>query len=251
MSAKKLVVANWKMNGGQNLINDYAELFSNDFSPTAEVAACVPYPFISSAKHTLEGVTPFFVGAQDLSVNENGAYTGEVSASMLSELAVRYVIVGHSERREYHAESDALIADKTVAALRANLSPILCVGESLEVREAGHTLSFVKDQLDAVLKQLTSADFEKLVIAYEPIWAIGTGVSATTDMVAEAHSGLREMVIGHAGEELGKKVPLLYGGSVNDSNAADIFSIDNVEGGLVGGASLKPAVFREVCLAAS
>ena len=200
MPNKKLVVANWKMNGGAELIRAYRDEYSSGFDPAATVAACVPFPFIAAAKAALEGSTPFSVGAQDISIYESGAYTGEVSGSMLAELGASFVITGHSERRQYHGESDALVAQKTKAVLAAGLRPILCVGESLQVREAGQTLSFVKTQVDAVLSQLKAEDFAKLVIAYEPIWAIGTGVSATTEMVAEAHQGLRAMVNAHAGE---------------------------------------------------
>jgi triosephosphate isomerase len=213
---------------------------------TADVAVCVPFPYLAQAALAL-AASDIRWGAQDCSAHEQGAYTGEVSAGMLRELGCRYAIVGHSERRQYHAESDQLVADKAKAALARGVTPIVCVGETLAQREAGQTEAVVKRQLSAVIHTLTHCVGE-MVVAYEPVWAIGTGKTATPEQAQAVHALLRAQLA--AATPRAAEMTLLYGGSVKPDNAAQLFAQADIDGGLVGGASLKAADFIAVCRAA-
>ena len=229
---RKLVVGNWKMHGSHPA---NAELLAGILAArpfTADVAVCVPFPYLSETAVTLAAGEVRW-GAQDVSAHEQGAYTGEVSAAMLQEFGCRYVIVGHSERRAYHAESDQLVADKAKAALTHGLVPIVCVGETLAERESGQTEAVVGRQLDAVIATL-GADLAKVVVAYEPVWAIGTGKTASPEQAQAVHAFLRARL--KSAQPDAARVPLLYGGSVKPDNAAELFAQADIDGGLIGGA---------------
>ena len=243
---RKLVVGNWKMHGSRPA---NAELLAGVLAGrpyTADVAVCVPFVFLTETAATLAGGDLRW-GAQDCSAHAQGAYTGEVSAAMLAECGCRYVIVGHSERRAYHAESDALVALKAQAALAKGVTPIVCVGETLEQREAGETEAVVKRQLSAVIHQLTHCASE-IVVAYEPVWAIGTGRTATPEQAQAVHAVLRAQLQAATGR--GDAMRILYGGSVKADNPTELFSQPDIDGGLIGGASLKAADFVAICRAA-
>ncbi|CAG1014519.1 triosephosphate isomerase (TIM) [Burkholderiaceae bacterium] len=244
---RKLVVGNWKMNGSR-LAN--AELLAGieEAGPfTAEVAVCAPFPYLSEVALSLQGRRIAW-GAQDCSSHESGAYTGEVSAAMLAEFGCKYVIVGHSERRAYHAESDQLVADKAKVALAHNLTPIVCVGETLAEREAQQTDAVVKRQMSAVIHTLGHC-ISQVVVAYEPVWAIGTGKTASPEQAQAVHALLRTQL--HAASPKSAEMQILYGGSVKADNAATLFSQSDIDGGLIGGASLKAADFAAICRAAA
>jgi triosephosphate isomerase len=243
---RKLVVGNWKMNGSRPA---NAELLAGILAARpfmADVAVCVPFPYLVETAATL-AATDIRWGAQDCSAHAEGAYTGEVSAAMLAECGCRYAIVGHSERRAYHAESDDLVAHKAQAALARGVTPIVCVGETLAQRDAGETELVVKRQLSAVIQRLAHCAGE-IVVAYEPVWAIGTGRTATPEQAQQVHHVLRaqlQAATGHAGA-----MRILYGGSVKPDNAATLFAMPDIDGGLIGGASLKATDFVAICRAA-
>ncbi len=205
-------------------------------SDAVETAVCVPFPYLAQAREKLAG-TRVAWGAQNLSQHAQGAYTGEVSAAMLLDFGCRYVIVGHSERRSLYGDSDALVAAKFDAALKAGLTPILCLGETLEQREAGVTAQVVNTQLDAVMDACGAASLGRAVVAYEPVWAIGTGRTATPDQAQEVHALIRARVAGKD-SAVAKGLQILYGGSVKASNAKEIFAMPDIDGGLIGGAAL-------------
>jgi triosephosphate isomerase (TIM) len=246
MSRRQLIVGNWKMHGSRAA---NAELLAGILAArpyTADVAVCVPAVFLSETAATL-AASEIRWGAQDVSAHEQGAYTGEVSAAMLREQGCRYTLVGHSERRAYHAESDTLVAQKAQAALAKGVTPIVCVGETLAERDAGQTEVVVKRQLAAVIHQLAHCAAE-MVVAYEPVWAIGTGRTATPEQAQAVHAVLRaqlQAATGHA-----ERMTILYGGSVKPDNAATLFAQADIDGGLIGGASLKAADFIAICRAA-
>jgi triosephosphate isomerase len=245
----KLVVGNWKMNGSRAA---NAALLSSIAAGlegvNAACAVCAPAPYLQQCQELLSG-GPVAWGAQDVSVHTGGAYTGEVSASMLADFACRYVIVGHSERRAYHGESSELVAGKALAALNAGLTPIVCVGETLAEREAGQTAEVVSSQLAAVLAVLSDAQLAKIVVAYEPVWAIGTGRNATPEMAQEVHAQLRAQLQARS-PQAAEAVAILYGGSMKPDNAAELMAQPDIDGGLVGGAALKATDFLAVLRAA-
>lgn len=211
------------------------------------VALCVPSPYLAQLRTLIAAVPAIDLGAQDVSSQASGAFTGEISASMLKEFGCRYVIVGHSERRQYHGESDALVADKAKAALAAGVTPIVCVGETLAEREAGRTEEVVKRQLAAVI-HTNGHCISEIVVAYEPVWAIGTGKTATPEEAQTVHAVLRTQLkaaTGHA-----DRVKILYGGSMNAANAASLLGQADIDGGLIGGASLKAPDFLKIIAAA-
>ncbi|MFY9479251.1 MAG: triose-phosphate isomerase [Aquabacterium sp.] len=247
---KKLVVGNWKMHGSRSVNAELLQgLLAADLStsaPRADVAVCPPFVYLADAVAALQGGA-IAVGSQDVSVQAQGAFTGEVAGPMLRELGVRYTIVGHSERRTYHAESDQLVADKARAALSHGLVPIVCVGETLAEREADQTEAVVGRQLQAVIDTL-GADLVRVVVAYEPVWAIGTGKTASPEQAQAVHAFLRARLT--AAQADAARVPLLYGGSVKPDNAAELFSQADIDGGLIGGASLKAADFAAIARAA-
>lgn len=240
------VVGNWKMNASLEstsvLLNGLTEAWSGVHQ--AEVAVCVPYPYLAKTAEGLEQSNIAY-GAQDVSTHESGAYTGEVSTDMLLDFGCKYVIVGHSERREYHSESSELVAAKFEAAFKKGLIPILCVGETLEEREGERTFDVVGQQLKAVIDRCGLEGVAKGVVAYEPVWAIGTGRSATPEMAQEVHAYIRE-VLGPEGEH----TAILYGGSVKPTSAAALFAQQDIDGALVGGASLVAEDFLAICRAA-
>lgn len=251
---RKLVAGNWKMNGrlGQN-----AELLSQlrlwaDDQPKVqdglvELLFCVPFAYLAQAAEQLQD-SPLLVGAQTLSEFPEGAYTGEVSARMLLDFGCRYVIVGHSERRQIFNETNVQIAQKVQAAMASGLVPILCVGETLNQREAGETLAVVFAQLDAVFQAIPENQVTEFVVAYEPVWAIGTGKTATPDQAQQVHAAIRAK-LAEKHPDLGQKTLILYGGSVKAENASSLFSQPDIDGGLVGGASLNARDFIEICKA--
>jgi triosephosphate isomerase len=247
---RKLVAGNWKMNGSlaanAALVAGIKEGLPAD---VCDVAVCVPAPYLAQVQGAVAGsvVAP---GAQDMSAHASGAYTGEVSAAMLQEFGVQYVILGHSERRAYHGETDAAVAAKTVAALKAGLVPVVCVGETLEQREAGQTNEIVGGQLDVVLAALSVEEAARIVVAYEPVWAIGTGKTATPEMAQEVHAMLRAR-LGAKSAEAAAKVRILYGGSMKPDNAEQLLAMADIDGGLIGGAALKAADFLAIIKAAA
>jgi triosephosphate isomerase len=243
---RKLVAGNWKMHGSRA---SSAELLAGIAAARpydCDVVVCVPFPYLSEAAVALAGSEVRW-GAQDCSAFEQGAYTGEVSVLMLADFGCRNVIVGHSERRQYHAESDQLVADKAKVALARGITPIVCVGETLAQREAGETEAVVKRQLSAVIHTLGHCASE-MVVAYEPVWAIGTGRTATPEQAQAVHALLRAQL--RAATPQADHMRLLYGGSVKADNAATLFAQPDIDGGLIGGASLKASDFVAICRAA-
>ena len=249
MGRKKLVAGNWKMNG--SLAANAAligELLAGIGQPACDVAVCVPAVYLAQVQLLLAGQGGIALGAQDVSQHESGAYTGDVSAAMLKELGARYVIVGHSERRQYQGETDAQVAVKAQRALAAGLTPIVCVGETLREREQGETESVVSRQLSAVI-QLNGERLADLVVAYEPVWAIGTGRTATPEQAQTVHAALRALLA--AADLQAAGVRILYGGSMNAGNAAELLAPPDMDGGLIGGASLKARDFLKIIETAS
>jgi triosephosphate isomerase len=247
---QKLVAGNWKMHGGlktnEQLLTDIVA-GAPDLRGVA-VAVCVPFPYLAQAQLLLGG-TPVTWGAQNLSEQAQGAFTGEVSAAMLQDFGCRYVLVGHSERRSLYGESDRLVAEKFAAALSSGLHPVLCVGETLEQRDGGRTLEVVSTQIDAVLRRVGVAAFSGAVVAYEPVWAIGTGRTATSAQAQEVHAAIRAQ-IAQADTRVADALQILYGGSVKPGNAAELFAMPDIDGGLIGGASLVAVDFLAICAAA-
>mgnify|MGYP001813118784 FL=1 len=246
-----LVAGNWKMNGSTDSVTALLAGIKAgiDSVNTAEMAVCPPYVYIPQVASTLAG-TPVSYGAQDVSDQESGAYTGEVSPGMLMDMGCTYAIVGHSERRSIYGESDEFTASKFAAARKAGLVPILCVGELLEEREQGITQQVVERQLDAVIKLEGIAAIGSAVIAYEPVWAIGTGKTATPDQAQEVHAFIRSKLAG-LDAAVAAGVRILYGGSMNPGNAAELLAMADIDGGLIGGASLKPDDFLAIGQAAN
>ena len=248
---QKLVAGNWKMHGG---LKTNLQLLQDVVAGVAQLrgmsaAVCVPFPYLAQAQSVLTG-TSLAWGAQNMSEQAQGAFTGEVSAAMLKDFACRYVLVGHSERRAIYGESDALVAEKFAAALAAGLCPVLCVGETLDQREAGQTVAVVSGQMDAVLKRTGVAAFSGAVVAYEPVWAIGTGRTATSEQAQEVHAAIRAQIAG-ADAKVAEGLQILYGGSVKPSNAVELLGMPDIDGGLIGGASLVAADFLAICRAAA
>lgn len=248
---EKLVAGNWKLNGSldKNKALLSALLAAAEQFKGMQAAVCAPFPYLQQLRDTLSG-SAIACGAQSLSEHEQGAYTGEVSAAMLREFGCRYVIVGHSERRALFGEDDATVAKKFVAAQRAGLIPILCVGETLAEREGDQTEVVVGRQLDAVVEVAGAAAFQNSVIAYEPVWAIGTGKTATREQAQAVHAFIRGRLAGRD-NRVAVAVQILYGGSVKAANAAELFSMPDIDGGLIGGASLDANEFLAICKAAS
>ncbi len=247
---QKIVAGNWKMNKtleeGQKLASEIIHMVDDEVID--DVKAIVASPFIHLA--TLSGLVnnspKVALAAQNVSQHASGAYTGEVSCDMLKSVAVEYVILGHSERRQYYSEDNTLLKAKTNTVLAADLIPIFCCGESLDIREAGDHFSFVCDQLTESLFHLSGEDFAKIVIAYEPIWAIGTGVTASSDQAQEMHAAIRAHLASKYGEEVAEGTSILYGGSCKPSNAKELFACQDVDGGLIGGASLQSRDFVDI-----
>jgi triosephosphate isomerase (TIM) len=244
---RKLVIGNWKMNGSRAANTELLAGLKANGPFVAEVAVCAPFPYLADVALSLQG-DGIGWGAQDCSSADSGAYTGEVSAAMLAEFGCRYVLVGHSERRAMHAESDQLVADKAKAALAHRLTPVVCVGETLAEREAGQTEAVVKRQMSAVIHTLAHC-ISQVVVAYEPVWAIGTGKTASPEQAQAVHAILRAQLA--AASEKAGDMKILYGGSVKADNATTLFAQADIDGGLIGGASLKAADFTAICRAAA
>ncbi|MEK6736025.1 MAG: triose-phosphate isomerase [Pseudomonadota bacterium] len=246
---KRLVAGNWKMHGNlienKNLLN--AILPSLDKLPGADFAVCVPYPYLSSVQVLLQG-TKVLLGAQTVSQHDKGAYTGEISVNMLKDFGCIYVIVGHSERRMLFGENNQTVAEKYIAAQKGNLVPILCVGETLEQRERGITEEIIKEQLKVVTELAGVESLKNAVIAYEPVWAIGTGKTATPQQAQDVHVFIRKMITAQ-NTQIAHELTILYGGSVKAGNASELFAMADIDGGLIGGASLIAEEFIAICRA--
>ncbi|EHK85323.1 triosephosphate isomerase [Saccharomonospora azurea SZMC 14600] len=256
MARKPLIAGNWKMNLNHleaiALVQKIAFSLPEKYYAKVDVAVLPPFTDIRSVQTLVDGDKLLLTyGAQDLSPYDSGAYTGEVSGAMLAKLGCTYVVVGHSERREYHGETDELVNKKVRAALKHGLSPILCVGEKLDVREAGNHIEHTTSQLLAALKGLKAEQIANVVVAYEPVWAIGTGRVATPADAEEVCAALRSALSDKYGAELAQGMRILYGGSVKSSNVADLVKCDNVDGALVGGASLDGEEFTKLCALAA
>jgi len=246
---KQIAAANWKMNLSQNeaeTLLDQLLATEHNLGSNQEAIFAVPAIYIPLATQKLAGIQNVYVAAQNCHPKTNGAYTGEISAPMFASVGVKHIVLGHSERREYFAESDAFLAEKTDAVLAAGSTPIFCCGEPLAIREAGTQNSFVETQLKNSLFHLSAEQITKVVIAYEPIWAIGTGKTATSEQAQEIHAYIRSVFAAKYGQSIADQISILYGGSVKAANAKEIFSQPDVDGGLVGGASLIATEFAAI-----
>jgi triosephosphate isomerase len=247
---QKIVAGNWKMNKtleeANILASEVTGMVADEVKGDAKVIFCVPFPYLLPIKNQLGNNARISVGAQNCSEHESGAYTGEVSAPMLKSMGIPYVILGHSERRQYFGEDGKLLAKKIDVALKHGLSPIFCCGEPLEVREANTHEALVKKQVEESLFHLDADALKKVVIAYEPVWAIGTGKTASAQQAQDMHAVIRTHLASKYGQAVADTIIILYGGSVNAANAKELFSCPDVDGGLVGGASLKSRDFTEV-----
>jgi len=243
---RPLIAGNWKMNKTTAEARDYAVRFQEQVADITDVdiLICAPFTVLSILKEELEE-SIVHIGAQNMHYEKKGAFTGEISAAMLLDLACTYVIIGHSERRDYFKEDDELIAKKVKAALENGLTPILCVGENLALRESGKALAFVRGQVEKDLMELSPAELAKVVIAYEPIWAIGTGKTASAEDAQEMCSGIRSTLAGIAGS-VAEEIRILYGGSVNSGNISGLMAQPDIDGALVGGASLDVEEFAKI-----
>ena len=244
---KKIVAGNWKMNTSLEEAKQLAQSLKENISNNApsQLVVCPPFVWIHAVSEILSG-SNISVGAQNCAATTSGAYTGEVSAPMLKDLGVEYVILGHSERRAMFGDTDAIILEKCKQALNAGLKVILCCGETLQEREAGKLEEVLTMQLSSVLSALDQVTASNFIVAYEPVWAIGTGLTATPEQAESAHGFIRDLLIKHLGHETGNEMSLLYGGSCNAANAASLFERNNINGGLIGGASLKSADFLKI-----
>ncbi|MCF8207822.1 MAG: triose-phosphate isomerase [Rhodoferax sp.] len=244
---KKLIAGNWKMNGSLSANKTLVDaLLAGSRNAQCLVAVCVPAPYLAQVQQLVDG-SVIALGGQDVSQHDLGAFTGEFSAAMLKDFGVRYCLVGHSERRQYHGETDQVVAAKAQRALAAGITPVVCVGETLAEREAGHTEEVVKRQLAAVI-HANGHCISEIVVAYEPVWAIGTGKTASVEQAQQVHAVLRGQL--RAATAQADRVHILYGGSMNAGNAAQLLAQPDIDGGLVGGAALKPADFLAIIAAA-
>ena len=243
---KKVIAGNWKMNMLPNEAINFIEQFAPLVKDTEnEVILCVPYTDLFYALLNVQG-TNIKIGAQNMHWEENGAYTGEVSGKMLKSIGVEYVIIGHSERRQYFSETDETVNKKIKSALTNGLKPIVCVGETLEQREQGITKNIITNQVEKALEEISAESLKNIIIAYEPIWAIGTGKTATKEDANETIRQIREKIAEKYGQNVADGVIIQYGGSVKSSNAKELFEMSDIDGGLVGGASLKPDEFSKI-----
>jgi len=247
---RKIVAGNWKMNKtleeAQILTSELMGMVTAEVKANVLVVLCTPFPYLMAIKKQLGSTSGMAVGAQNCSDQEWGAYTGEVSAPMLQSVGIPFVIVGHSERRQYFGEDGKLLAQKVDRALRCGLTPIFCCGERLEIREKGTHESLVKQQVEDSLFHLSAEDLKKVVIAYEPVWAIGTGKTATSQQAQDMHAIIRKHIGARYSKTAAEEISILYGGSVKAENAKELFSCADVDGGLVGGASLKSREFVDI-----
>lgn len=246
---KQIAAANWKMNltyqQAEALLDEVLEK-QIELAPHQQVVFAVPFPYLIMANSEVADMPNYFVAAQNCSDKKNGAYTGETSVEQLHSIGVPYVVIGHSERREYFNETNAMLAAKTDGCLAAGITPIFCCGEPLPIREAGTQNGFVQQQLEESLFHLTAEQVQKVVVAYEPIWAIGTGKTASTQQAQDMHQHLRGVFAAKYGADVANQISILYGGSVKAANAVELFASPDVDGGLVGGASLQGAEFASI-----
>ena len=245
---KNIVAGNWKMNKTLQEGVDLAKELQNALSSKkvdCEVVICTPFIHLATI-YSFNDLKVVKLGAQNCADKTSGAYTGEVSAAMLASIGAQYVILGHSERRAYYGETNALLKEKVKLALENHLTPIFCIGEVLSEREAGEQNTVVKTQIEESLFDLSAEDFGKIVLAYEPVWAIGTGKTATSEQAQEMHAFIRQTIAGKYGDELANETSILYGGSANAGNAKELFSNPDVDGGLIGGASLQVETFLPI-----
>ena len=247
---KKIVAGNWKMNldynEGLGLFSEIINMVKDEATGTQEAVICSPFIHLHSLVQLAKGYTKVAVGAQNAHQNESGAYTGEISAKMIKSVGAAYVILGHSERRQYFGETNELLAKKTDTALKNDLRPIFCIGETLQEREANTHFDIIKTQLAEGVFHLDAEQFAKLVLAYEPVWAIGTGVTASSDQAQEIHEFIRKEIAAKYSQEVADATTILYGGSCNPKNAAELFACPDIDGGLIGGASLKSRDFVDI-----
>ena len=245
---KNIVAGNWKMNTtlaeGVGLAKDVNEALKG-FTPNCDVVIAVPFTHLASVNAVIDS-SKLGLGAENCADHKSGAYTGEVSAAMVASTGATYVILGHSERRQYYGETSEILKEKVALALENNLTPIFCIGEVLEERENGTYLDVVKKQIEEALFGMSAADFSKLILAYEPVWAIGTGKTATDDQAEEMHAFIRKVIADKYGNEVAESTSILYGGSCKPSNAPQLFAKPNVDGGLIGGASLDAESFMGI-----
>lgn len=246
----KIVAGNWKMNKNKDeaaqLTSEIANMVNDEVKGDAKVVLIPPAIHIPAVAGLLKGSRKVELGAQNIYFEENGAYTGEISAGMVKSYGASYVVIGHSERREYFNEEAELLNKKTATALKHGLTPIFCCGESLSVRENGLYKEFVENQIHDALFHFNEEDFKKIVIAYEPVWAIGTGKTASSEQAQEMHAHIRNFILNRYGTDTASSVSILYGGSVKPDNAQELFACDDVDGGLIGGASLKSRDFTDI-----
>ncbi|HEX8378616.1 MAG TPA: triose-phosphate isomerase [Pedobacter sp.] len=247
---KNIVAGNWKMNmdytSAMTLFSEVINMVNDEAKGNQEVIVCPPYLYINSLVQLAKNNPKVSIGAQNCHQAESGAFTGEISAGMLNSVGAAYVILGHSERRQYFGETNATLAPKVDAVLKAGLNPIFCIGETLEERNQNIHLGLIKDQLVEGIFHLSAEEFAKAVIAYEPVWAIGTGVTATSEQAQEIHSFIRKEIESKYGADVAQNTTILYGGSCNPKNAAELFSQPDIDGGLIGGASLKSRDFTDI-----
>ena len=245
---RTIVAGNWKMNASTESVNKLIlGILSGMSEVSSEVVVCAPFPYLSQVEDLIAD-SQVKLGAQNLNPNDSGAFTGEVSANMIKDFGARHVIVGHSERRSHYGETSALVAEKVQAALNNDLTPLLCVGESLEQREAGETEIVVAEQINAVIELVGIGAFRNIIIAYEPVWAIGTGKTASPEQAQAVHLFIRSL-LGENNENIAQNIPILYGGSMNAGNANELIACDDIDGGLIGGAALKAEDFLQICKA--
>ena len=252
MNAKKMrktiVAGNWKMNASKDSVNSLVnDILSGVSGVNAEVIVCAPFPYLALVDSLIDG-SSLMLGAQNLNVNPSGAFTGEVSAEMIKDFGANHVIVGHSERRSLYGETSEIVAEKTKAAIDSGLTPLLCLGESLDQRESGKTESVISEQLTKVIDLVGIEAFKNIIIAYEPVWAIGTGMTATPEQAQAVHMYIRAL-LATSNQDIAEKTPILYGGSMNAGNAAELISRPDIDGGLIGGAALKAEDFLKICKA--
>jgi len=245
---RTIVAGNWKMNASKESVNKLIlDILSGMDEVRSEVVVCAPFPYLSQVE-TLITHSQVKLGAQNLNTNSSGAFTGEVSANMIKDFGAKHVIVGHSERRSLYGETSSLVAEKVQAALDNDLTPLLCVGESLEQRESGETEIVVAEQINTVVELVGIDAFRNIIIAYEPVWAIGTGRTASPEQAQAIHLFIRDL-LRESNEGVAQRTPILYGGSMNAGNARELISCADIDGGLIGGAALKAEEFLQICKA--
>ncbi|HIX54063.1 MAG TPA: triose-phosphate isomerase [Candidatus Sphingobacterium stercoripullorum] len=250
MSRKKIVAGNWKMNldyqAGISLFSEITQMLKDEHRGNQEVIVCAPFIHLGALNKLNDVKEKLGVGAQNLHQADSGAYTGEISGSQIKSVGGKYVLIGHSERRSYFKETNEILAEKVDAAFRHHLTPIFCIGETKEQREDGSYFEVLKAQLEQSVFHLSSKDFERVIIAYEPVWAIGTGLTASPEQAQEVHAYIRKVIAEKYSQELADSISILYGGSCNPKNAESLFAQADIDGGLIGGASLKSRDFLDI-----